>query len=151
MLIEPALSCPRIRQKTLHGLLIRDDIRSNCIRGTLLIAGTRFDILERPWAGNRRNESCIPSGTYAASFLERSSSGKYRDVFWLRQVPGRSAILIHNGNTADHSRGCLIIGKRRGILAGKPAVLNSRTALGELAALTGHKDFTLTIFGDQTL
>lgn len=151
MLIEPALSCPRIRQKTLHGLLIRDDIRSTCIRGTLLIAGTRFDILERPWAGNRRNESCIPSGTYAASFLERSSSGKYRDVFWLRQVPGRSAILIHNGNTADHSRGCLIIGKRRGILAGKPAVLNSRTALGELAALTGHKDFTLTIFGDQTL
>lgn len=151
MLIEPPLFSPQIRQKTLHGLLIRDDIRSNCIRGTLLIAGTHFDILERPWAGNRRNESCIPSGTYAASFLERSSSGKYRDVFWLRQVPGRSAILIHNGNTVAHSRGCLIIGKRRGILVGKPAVLNSRTALGELAALTGHKDFTLTIFGDQTL
>lgn len=155
MLTEPIPFCPAPSggplQETLHGFLIRDDIRQACIRGTLLIGGARFDILERPWAGNRRNESCIPAGTFRASFLARSASGKYRNVFWLQEIPGRSAILIHNGNTVDHSRGCLIIGKRRGTLAGKPAVLNSRTALGELGTLTGHKDFTLTIFGDQTL
>ena len=132
-----------------HGLLIRNEIRPDCIRGTLFVGAERFEILERPWAANARNESCIPAGSYAVSFLPRSASGKYRDVFHLAPVEGRSGILIHSGNTVDHSRGCLIIGKRRGWLAGKPAVLNSRTALGELAALTRRTTFHLTILGDQ--
>jgi hypothetical protein len=132
-----------------HGLLIRNEIRSDCIRGTLFVGSERFQILERPWEANTRNKSCIPSGSYKASFLSRSASGKYRNVFHLAPVTGRSGILIHNGNTVDHSRGCLIIGKRRGWLAGKPAVLNSRTALGELAAFVNHSTFQLTIFGDQ--
>lgn len=131
------------------GILIRDDVRPDCIRGTLLIRGERFQILERPWVGNSPNLSCIPSGTYAARFLLRSSSGKYRNVFWLAPVAGRSGILIHNGNIVAHSRGCLIIGKRRGTLAGQPAVLNSRTALLELGLLTDARDFHLTILGDQ--
>lgn len=132
-----------------HGLLIRDEIRPDCIRGTLFVGAERFEILERPWAANARNESCIPAGSYAVSFLPRSASGKYRNVFRLAPVTGRSGILIHCGNTVDHSRGCLIIGKRRGWLAGKPAVLNSRTALGELSALTRRRTFHLTILGDQ--
>lgn len=137
------------RGRLLRGTLIRDEVLSTCIRGTLLIGDQCFHILERLWADNLRNESCIPGGAYTARFVERSPGGRYRDVFWLPDVPGRTAILIHNGNTVDHSRGCLIIGKRRGTLAGKPAVLNSRTALGELAELTGRSDFNLTLLGDQ--
>lgn len=141
----------RVNSDRLHGILTRDDVRADCIRGTLLIAGERFHILERPWAGNTPNQSCIPAGTCTARFLPRSASGRYRNIFWLTPVEGRSGILIHNGNVVDHSRGCLIIGKRRGTLAGKPAVLNSRTALLELGRLTGARDFHLTILGDQKL
>lgn len=135
----------------LKGILIRDDVRAECIRGTLLVGNETFHILERPWLSNAPNRSCIPSGTFKACFLPRSSSGRYRNIFWLTPVPARSGILIHNGNIVDHSRGCLIIGKRRGTLAGKPAVLNSRTALLELAMLTEQQDFQMTIIGDQTL
>ena len=64
-------------------------------------------------------------------------------------VPGRSGVLIHKGNLVEHSKGCLIIGKRRGMLAGKPAVLNSGTALGEFNDLMQGETFTLKIIGDQ--
>lgn len=130
-------------------------MRPDCIRGSFNLDGEHFHVLELPWRNNARNASCIPPGTYEARFLPRSTSGKYRNVFWLQDVPGRSGILIHSGNVVAHTRGCLIIGKRRGTLAGQPAVLNSRTALLELAALTGQNDFHLTIpqcaaIGDQT-
>ena len=129
--------------------LIRDEISSECIRGILYTEGEIFHILERPWLDNRSNESCICAGVYTAQFLPRSSSGKYRNVYWIREVPGRAGILIHNGNVVDHSRGCLIIGKRRGTLAGKRAVLNSRTALQEFVDLMEKEDFQLHIFGRQ--
>lgn len=129
--------------------MVRDDIRSDYTLGSFYLDGEHFHILERPWRNNTRNESCIPAGSYKAQFLPRSTSGKYRNVFWLKDVPGRSGILIHSGNLVNHTRGCLIIGKRRGTLAGKPAVLNSRTALLELAALTEREDFHLTIIGDH--
>lgn len=132
------------------GTLLRDAVGPSVVLGTLMLKGETFHVLERPWLGNRRNESCIPAGTYKAEFLPRSTSGKYRNVYWLRDVPGRSGVLIHTGNLVAHSRGCLIIGKRRGVLAGKPAVLNSKTALGELNDLMRGEDFTLNIIGDQT-
>lgn len=142
---------PEVVIPTTAATLLRDDVRPDVIRGTLALKGETFHVLERPWLDNRRNESCIPAGTYRATFMKKSASGKYRNVFWLQSVPGRSAILIHNGNTVNHSRGCLIIGKRRGPLAGQPAVLNSKTALREFAALLDSKPFTLTIIGDQKL
>lgn len=132
------------------GTLLRDAVSAEAVQGTLVIRGVSFAIIERPWLNNRQNQSCIPAGTYKAVFMPRSASGKYRDVWHLQDVPGRGGILIHQGNLVAHSKGCLIIGKRRGVLAGKPAVLNSRTALAELNALMQGQDFTLTIMGDQT-
>jgi len=109
-------------------------------------AGGVYQVLERPWLDNRNNVSCIPPGDYECDFMARSGSGKYRNVYWLRSVPGRSGILMHSGNVVDHTLGCLIIGMRRGNLGGKPAVLNSRTALRRLVADVEKKPFTLTIW-----
>jgi hypothetical protein len=64
-------------------------------------------------------------------------------------VPGRGGILIHSGNVVEHSKGCLIIGKRRGRLAGKRAVLNSKTALHEFVSLMENEDFIINIYGSQ--
>jgi len=113
--------------------------------GRLDIAGAVFYIIERPWLDNRANVSCIPPGTYRLTFLPRSASGKYRRVYWVRNVPNRVGCLIHNGNKASQSRGCLIIGMRCGWLGGDRAVLNSRSALDRLGDLTGGADITLTI------
>ena len=132
------------------GMLLRDAVSPLAVLGTLVLKGETFQILERPWLDNKRNESCIPAGTYEARFMARSASGKYKNVYHLQNVPRRSGVLIHTGNLVAHSRGCLIIGKRRGTLSGQPAVLNSRTALGELNDLMDGEDFTLTIEGDQT-
>ena len=130
--------------------LVRDDVSTACIRGTLGTRGTVFQTLERPWLDNAPNTSCIPAGRYTAAFLPSSPSGKYRNVFWVKNVPGRGGILIHAGNVASQSKGCILLGARRGMLAGQPAVLNSRTALGEFMDLMGHDDFTLHILGGET-
>lgn len=132
---------------TVH--LIRDDVSDECIRGLLYAEGEIFHILERPWLDNQTNKSCICAGTYKSQFLPRSTSGRYRNVYWLREVPERGGILIHSGNVVDHSKGCLIIGKRRGHLAGKRAVLNSKTALQEFVQLMDGQDFLINIYGSQ--
>ena len=129
--------------------LIRDEIRNDCIRGLLVGGGEIFHTLENPWQKNKANVSCICSGEYLAQYLERSSSGKYRDVYWLQGVPDRTGILIHSGNTAAHTKGCILIGKRRGQLASKPAILNSRTALGEFVDLMERETFKIIVIGGQ--
>ena len=108
-----------------------------------------YHIIERPWVNNQRNVSCIPAGDYIARFMPRSASGRYKNVFHLQPVQGRSGILIHNGNLVDHSRGCLIIGRRRGVLAGKAAVLNSKSALLSLVDEMEQSKFLLKIVGNQ--
>ncbi len=132
-------------------ILIRDDVRAEGIRGTLFAKGETFHILERPWLNNRNDVSCIPSGEYQARFLLSSASGKFQNIYHLQDVPGRGGVLIHNGNIVDHSHGCLIIGKRRGTIAGRIAVLNSRTALHEFVELMQHEDFIINIIGNQII
>jgi len=104
-----------------------------------------FHTLERPWLDNKVNESCIIPGKYKCTFLKRSNSGRYRNVYYLNNIPGRSGILIHNGNLVAHSKGCIILGSKTGILNGQPAVLGSRTAKNKLAKLINEEDFILRV------
>jgi hypothetical protein len=113
--------------------------------GTLVAAGKVLYTIERPWLNNARNISCIPSGDYIVKFLPRSGSGKYRNVWHIQNVLNRSGVLIHNGNLVIHSRGCLILGSKKGTLAGAPAVLGSRPALRKLQDILGTEDFILKI------
>ena len=57
-------------------------------------------------------------------------------------MPHFLGILIHSGNTADDSAGCLIVGRNR--VKGK--VLDSRATLQELIArIEGQDDVTVEI------
>ena len=133
-----------------HVTLLRNESAPTYTRGILFVGDRRYAVIERPWLDNRPNISCIPPGQYHCDYLARSASGKYRDVYWLRRVPGRSGVLIHQGNLAAHSRGCLIIGSRKGRLGGQAAVLASRTALADFVESLDRQPFTLTITrGDQ--
>lgn len=63
--------------------------------------------LENPWHGNQRNISCIPPGQYTCV---RHHGAKYKNVWRLENVPGRTAILIHAGNTVRDTQGCILVG-----------------------------------------
>lgn len=125
--------------------LYRDMFLPEATLGSLMVGGIWFRTIERPWLNNCSNVSCIPEGVYRADYVERSGSGKYRKVWWLRAVPGRSGVLVHSGNLASHSRGCIILGSRRGFLRGQPAVLGSKTAMAALYDLVGPNGLRIEI------
>lgn len=62
--------------------------------------------LEPPWLDNAVNKSCIPEGVYT---VRRDEAGRFQ---WYRveNVPGRTAIELHEGIVPGHSNGCILIG-----------------------------------------
>jgi len=126
-------------------ILKRKYYYKSCIIGVMYVESVSFYTLENPWRDNRRNISCIPKGVYQAEYLKESASGKYKDIYWIKDVPGRGGILIHNGNVVDHTNGCILIGKRKGYLIDQPAVLNSKTALFEFVEILERQPFSLII------
>jgi hypothetical protein len=139
--------------------LIRHAYMREATLGFLLVGDQRFATLEESWkadpdgpGGQRREgvlvESCVPDGIYS---LEPHDGTKFRDV-WVMVNPrlgvyrspagipagqkwGRSAVLIHSGNSTADIEGCCVVGKRHGIEQNKPWVYESRAALDQLRDL----------------
>lgn len=85
-------------------------------------------------------ETAIPSGTYKVT-IEYSPRFKRR-LPYLHDVPHFIGILIHSGNTAKDSAGCIIVGFNT--VKGK--VTNSRATSDKLnAILAKEKDITIQI------
>ena len=97
--------------------------------------------LENPWRNNLRSVSCIPEGTY---ICKKFSGSKYKDVWELQDVAGRSAILIHNGNIEEHTHGCILVGQRWGFIGDEEAVLASKNTLDKLRQILPN-EFELEI------
>jgi len=127
--------------------LVREDTVTTATEtlGWLYALGETFCTLELPWKENLRRVSCIPPGQYPCTFLPRSASGKYTNVYHVQEVPGRLAILIHAGNIASHSKGCILIGMEHGELDGQRAVLHSRDALFQFVEIMDRQPFTLDV------
>lgn len=72
--------------------------------------------LELDWKENKQGISCIPKGEYESFYVEKTASGKFRDVYLLKNVPKRSGVLIHKGNFGgqvnkgykSHILGCIL-------------------------------------------
>ena len=93
-------------------LLIRDTFSKESTIGELFINGERIcDTLENPWQDNQRNISCIPEGVYPVRLRLPRESGT-RDYIHLlvKDVKDRDYILIHIGNTAKDTSGCILVG-----------------------------------------
>lgn len=74
--------------------------------GAVLLFACRT--LERPWENNKANVSCIPAGVY---FLKLDNfKGKYAD-YQLQNVPSRTFIEMHIGNSIADVTGCIALGK----------------------------------------
>ena len=100
-----------------------------------------FVTLENHWVENKQKISCIPSGNYLvvrcrdSEEYEFKDSPKFGDTFNITQVPNRSKILFHAGNTVQDTEGCILVGESFGILGGKAGILSSRQALAKLKSL----------------
>ena len=108
-------------------LIIRDTFTENSTIGKLFINGEFFcDTLENPYINNERNISCIPAGQYKVRLrLARESATRDYLHLLVQEVPSRSYILFHRGNTAKDTRGCILVGQNRE----QDRVNNSRLAM----------------------
>lgn len=61
--------------------------------------------IELDWKNNERNISCIPKGMYSVS---EYYSEKFKKTLVINNVPNRSGILIHAGNTYKDIQGCIL-------------------------------------------
>lgn len=96
--------------------------------------------MEPPWRHNAKHVSCIPNGVYEldekpSPLIERITLGKYRTALFLRDVPGRSSILLHPGNFAEDSKGCILLGMKHATINARPGIERSQIALASLAAI----------------
>lgn len=66
------------------------------------------------------HETCIPEGTYDVKFrtvggfherYKKRYGNSHYGMLHLQDVPGFTYILIHAGNTDEHTSGCLIVGE----------------------------------------
>ena len=74
--------------------------------------------IERPWAGNRQNVSCIPAGRYkirvrASPVVERTIRGEFSEGYEVVGVPGRSYIMFHVANSMYDLEGCIGVGSEK--------------------------------------
>jgi len=82
--------------------------------------------LEDPWNFNRVGVSSIPVDNYMLA-ATRYNKGGY-DTYEVLDVPGRTQIKIHKGNTHEDIEGCIILGRALGYIEGNWAVISSGSA-----------------------
>jgi hypothetical protein len=102
--------------------VVRTQFGTDATNGILLIDGIFecFTLEDQYQAVKVMHETCIPEGTYNIKF--RTVGGfdaKYKKKYGkshfgmlhLQDVPNFTYILIHGGNTDEHTSGCLIVGE----------------------------------------
>lgn len=59
--------------------------------------------------------------------------------------PDVVADLVHWGNLDENTKGCIVIGRARGMLNGEPAVLDSVRAVNRMREIVGPRAFEIEI------
>lgn len=95
--------------------------------------------LEEPWRNNIKRISCIPAGEYECV----KHNGSFKNVWRLLDVPKRTAVLIHAGNTLEDTEGCILVGTS----TDHKRLYDSRKALNKLRGILPDK-FDLLIINE---
>lgn len=100
----------RVRQPTqtlgLLSVYEADDLAWTCVTSEL------------PWEGNQTRKSCIPPGhgrgpiTYHVDHRSEAWSAYQYPHLIVRDVPNRTAILVHRGNFVSDTAGCILVGRK---------------------------------------
>ena len=109
--------------------------------GRLKLADHVWYTIEKPWANNQREISCIPEGLFLCKpYISR----KFGNVYEVIGVPERDYILFHAGNVPSDIKGCIAVGKKPDDKEFR--VLESREGLKEfLNAVKGFELFNLHV------
>lgn len=92
--------------------LLRTERNVDGVFGRLTGPDLSLFTCEDDWENNARGVSCIPPGKY---WLKRTVFVKHNlPTFEVTDVPGRTRILIHAGNTEEDVEGCILVGLVRG-------------------------------------
>ena len=81
--------------------LIRVEHGDAGVFGVLLVDGQTYCFTLEP-------QDCIPEGTYACQLRDSARFG--RKLYGVMDVPGRTDIEIHMGNTVSDTHGCVLLG-----------------------------------------
>jgi hypothetical protein len=98
------------------------------------------------WRDNRPKISCIPLGTYEV--VPHGWNGekvKFKNSWRLLNVPGRSGILLHEGNTHKDTEGCLLMGLDFIVGQLSAQVTDSRLTMRFLRHEIGSNRFNLEV------
>ena len=68
----------------------------------------RYVTLELPWKDNKHEISRIPTGFYSVTPLAKNDKNA---ILKIEDVPYRTGILIHPGNRASETLGCILLGE----------------------------------------
>jgi hypothetical protein len=149
--IEEALLVPQkpvsLVEASEDHLLLERTYSGEGVEGVLTFPnGDQFYTLERPWLGNERRISCIPGGEYlmkmrTSPLVTRLTGGDYTEAWEVMDVPGRTYILIHQGNYVRDTAGCILVGLSQGVESGgQPAVWSSRKAFDQVMLKLSEKE-----------
>lgn len=101
--------------------VVRTQYGVDATNGLLFIDGKFecYTLEDQQQAVKVMHETCIPEGTYDIKFrrvggFHQRYSDRYKNahygMLWLQDVPGFEYILIHSGNTDEHTSGCILTG-----------------------------------------
>lgn len=133
----------------MSGDLLRLDRTAHTPWGTLgtlrMEDGTAFPTIEPIWEHNAVGKSCIPSGEYllamrSSQMVYRTSGNEFSRGWEVTGVPNRDLIMIHPGNWASDSNGCILVGRSHAVIQGKPGVTASRAAFKDLMNRLSKRD-----------
>ena len=123
-------------------VVVRDTFTQNSTIGKMLIDGAFFcytledTIRDTKIAG----ETAIPYGTYKV--IVNMSNRFKRLMPLLLNVPNFEGVRVHNGNTKEHTHGCILVGATKS----KDFIGDSKVTFNKLMTkLNGVKDITLEI------
>lgn len=98
--------------------------------------------IERPWLSNAVNESCVPEGEY---LVKMTNSPKYGPTYEVKNVPCRSHILFHKGNTTKDTRGCILPVSKIDVFEDYIGGYSSKSAYDRFMNLLRGESFRLNI------
>ena len=102
--------------------VVRTQFGTDATNGLLFIDGLFecYTLEDQYQAVKVMHETCIPEGTYDIEFRKTGGfhakySERYKNAHYgmlhVQDVPNFTYILIHTGNTDEHTSGCLIVGE----------------------------------------
>jgi len=102
--------------------VVRTQFGTDATNGMLLIDGIFecYTLEDQYQAVKVMHETCIPEGTYDIKFrtvggfhekYKKRYGNDHYGMLHLQDVPNFTYILIHAGNTDEHTSGCLIVGE----------------------------------------